>query len=109
MALPDDARHLPPTFTHHADLPVLTSGGARATVIMGELAGVRSPAQVHSPIVGAQVELGGGATTSVPLEPDFEHALMVMAVRSGSPPVTATPTWRPARCCTSAVAAGSCG
>ena len=89
IALPDDARSTAPTFAHHADLPVVAVGPARVRVLVGELAGARSPAVVFSPVVGAQVELPGGSRAVVPVDPAFEHALLVDrgAVRIGGAPV----------------------
>src|SRR5215213_4864528 len=42
VALPGSHRDVPPAFTHHDDLPVLSDGGLTATVLMGELAGAAS-------------------------------------------------------------------
>jgi quercetin 2,3-dioxygenase len=79
VALPDSARAVDPDWSHHADLPVLTEAGLAATVIMGELGGARSPGRSYSPIVGADVALSTGAVAVVPLEPDFEYAVLVMS------------------------------
>lgn len=79
IALPSDARNGPARFEHHADLPPLTEAGATVTVVLGALAGVRSPAGVHSPLVGADLRLPAGATVDLPLEPDFEHGLLVVS------------------------------
>jgi quercetin 2,3-dioxygenase len=76
VALPDARRLAPPSFEHHAELPVATVGSLRAIVLMGELDGVRSPATAHSRIVGADVVATGDADTDVPLDPSFEHALV---------------------------------
>ncbi len=78
VALPDAERDRPPAFAHHADLPVLTDGGLRATVLMGELAGATSPAQCHTPLVGAEVALAAGADTRLPLRPGFEYAVLTL-------------------------------
>jgi quercetin 2,3-dioxygenase len=78
VALPDAARHVEPAFAHHADLPTLADGGLRATVLMGELAGVTSPARCHSPLVGAEVTLAAGADALLPLRPDFEYAVLTL-------------------------------
>lgn len=78
VALPDGARDGDPRFEHHEELPVVTDGGARLTVVMGELAGTRSPALVHSPLVGVDLRLPAGATVEVPLDPGFEHGLLVV-------------------------------
>jgi redox-sensitive bicupin YhaK (pirin superfamily) len=77
-------RDHPPSFAHHADLPVLTEGGLRATLLLGELAGGRSPGIVHTPLIGVDVDLGAGADAALPLEPDFEHAVLTV---SGAPEV----------------------
>lgn len=42
-------------------------------------AGSTSPAQMHSPLLGADVALAAGADAVVPLEPEFEHAVLVTA------------------------------
>ncbi|MGE5291516.1 MAG: pirin family protein [Micromonosporaceae bacterium] len=79
VALPDEHRHTDPHFEHHAELPVLTSDGIGATVLMGELGGLESPARVYSPIVGAEISIGGGRTGRLPLRPDFEYAALVLS------------------------------
>lgn len=76
VALPDAARDVPPAFTHHPDLPVVTGDGFRATVLMGSLAGATSAAVCHTPLVGAEVLLSGEAV--VPVRPDFEYALLTL-------------------------------
>jgi quercetin 2,3-dioxygenase len=77
VALPDSARDVAPAWAYHPTLPRLSATGLTATVIMGELAGASAPGQTHSPIVGADLALDPGADTLVPLEPDFEHAVLV--------------------------------
>ncbi|MEO3784236.1 pirin family protein [Actinocorallia sp. B10E7] len=79
VALPDGHRHTAPDFSHHADLPVITAPGVRATVFLGELDGVLSPGRVFSPITGADLSLDSGARTGLPLEPDFEYAVLTMS------------------------------
>ena len=49
VALPDAHRDVAPAWAHHSDLPVLTDGGLRATVIAGAMAGSVSPATTYSP------------------------------------------------------------
>lgn len=77
VALPDEARHVAPHFEHHADLPVLTEGGARVTVIMGSLGGATSPARAYTPLLGAEVVISGSA--ALPVEPGFEHAALLLS------------------------------
>ncbi|MET7752931.1 pirin family protein [Micromonospora sp. NPDC005367] len=79
VALPDSARAGAPDFAHHADLPRWRDGGLDATLLVGEIAGERSPAVVHTPLVGAQLELTGAAPTVMPLRPDFEYGLLAMS------------------------------
>jgi quercetin 2,3-dioxygenase len=51
IALPEERRHRAPSFAHHVGLPVITEGrGLRATVLLGDLAGARSPGSVHTPL-----------------------------------------------------------
>jgi redox-sensitive bicupin YhaK (pirin superfamily) len=79
VALPDAVRNGPPAFEHHADLPVVElDSGACVRVMVGELAGGRSAASTHSPIVGAEIDLGPGSATSLPLTAEYEHAVLVL-------------------------------
>lgn len=80
IAQPERTRHGPPAFEHHAALPqAALSGGGTATVLVGALArGVASPARRDTDHVGAELDLPGGAVM-VPLDPAFEHALMVLS------------------------------
>jgi len=78
VALPESDRNVPPSFTQHARLPVVTDGGLTATVLMGELAGARSPARCHTPLLGAEVTLAAGSRAALPLRPDFEYAVLVI-------------------------------
>ena len=84
VALPHAARDMPPTFAHHADLPVVADGGLTATVLIGTLAGVTSPARCHTPLVGAEITLTAGAAGTLPLRDDFEYAVLAL---DGAPTV----------------------
>lgn len=77
IAQPEATRHGPPDFEHHTQLPQVSLPGARATVLVGELAGSRSPARKDTPTVGAELDLAG--ETEIPLDPAFEHALVVLS------------------------------
>ncbi|MFC8594915.1 pirin family protein [Streptomyces atroolivaceus] len=79
VALPDSDRHVEPHFQHHTDLPTVTAPGLTATVILGELDGVTSPGRAYTPIVGADLALAAGAEARLPLEPDFEYAVLSMS------------------------------
>ncbi|MDX6356827.1 MAG: quercetin 2,3-dioxygenase [Streptomyces sp.] len=85
VALPDAHRHRAPAFEHHAELPEITGGnGLHATVILGELDGAQSPGSIYSPLVGADLTLAAGTAARLPLQPDFEYAVLTM---SGEPEV----------------------
>ncbi|WP_433548976.1 pirin family protein [Streptomyces sp. CA-294286] len=79
VALPDAHRHTEPHFQHHTDLPTVTAPGLAATVILGELDGAASPGTSYTPIVGADLTLTRGAQASLPLDPDFEYAVLSMS------------------------------
>jgi quercetin 2,3-dioxygenase len=76
VALPEGSRHGPGAFEHHAELPQAELDGAVATVLLGDFAEQRSPARHDSPLVGVDLQLHGD--TTVPLQPDWEHALVVL-------------------------------
>ncbi|GIF74533.1 pirin family protein [Asanoa siamensis] len=76
VALPEDARHQPARFEHHAALPADTRGGVTTTVVVGELGELRSPARVHTPLLGAELLFEPGARLDVALRPDFEYGLL---------------------------------
>ncbi len=78
VALPDGAAAGPASFQQVTDLPVWTSPGLVATVMVGAVGDVRSPAVVHTPLVGADLALAPGARAALPLDPDFEHAVLVL-------------------------------
>ncbi|MFE7323711.1 pirin family protein [Streptomyces sp. NPDC057565] len=79
VALPDAHRHVEPHFQHHTDLPTVTAPGLTATVILGELDGATSPGTAYTPIVGADIALTRGAQARLPLDPDFEYAVLSMS------------------------------
>lgn len=97
IALPERRRHGDAEFERHDDLPALSlraSDGADAiaTVVVGELGGVTSPASTHTPIVGAEVGLEPGSRVRIPFRREWEHAiaavegdLVVHAGRAGEP------------------------
>lgn len=77
IALPESARHMPPGFDHYPELPQSQSDGLHITVFAGEMLGLKSPARVHTRLVGADLALTRGADVALPLAADFEHALLV--------------------------------
>lgn len=78
VALPDAVRNTDPAFNHYQTLPVIESRGGAATVIIGALEGVHSPALSFSPMTGAQLNIVGGGELWLDLNRRFEHALFVL-------------------------------
>jgi redox-sensitive bicupin YhaK (pirin superfamily) len=76
VALPDAHREVAPHFQHYATLPGFTSDGLTTTVLMGSVGGATSPGTAYSPLVGADLKLTPGADVELPLEPDFEYAVL---------------------------------
>ncbi|MGW0080419.1 pirin family protein [Streptomyces sp. NPDC003393] len=79
VALPDAHRRTDPHFEHHADLPTVTAPGLAARLILGDLDGATSPGTTYTPIIGADLALTRGADVRLPLEPDFEYAVLSMS------------------------------
>ena len=50
-----------------------------ATLILGSVDGAASPGTTYTPIVGADLALADGADVRLPLEPDFEYAVLSMS------------------------------
>lgn len=98
VALPDRDRHIDPFF-EHAAIAAVTVGPATLRVFVGRLATdadaalatsraaagapptdpVPGPVRTFSALVGAQLDLPAGATLDLPVDPAFEHGLLVDA------------------------------
>ncbi|MEU6733355.1 pirin family protein [Streptomyces physcomitrii] len=91
VALPDSDRHTEPKFEHHAELPVVTAPGLRATVLLGELDGAASPGTTYTPLVGADLALAAGTEARLPLVPDFEYGVLCMSGETFVDGVPVTP------------------
>jgi quercetin 2,3-dioxygenase len=76
VAQPDATRSGPAAFEHHSALPEAEVGGVVASVLVAKLAGAASPARADSPLVGADLVIRRSGT--VPLDPAFEHGLLVV-------------------------------
>ena len=79
VALPDRDRETEPLFRSYRELPSLALDGARGRVLIGELAGVRSPAHSYTPLVGADLVLDPGATVSLRVDPAYEYGVFVIS------------------------------
>ncbi|ALC19026.1 pirin family protein [Streptomyces pristinaespiralis] len=79
VALPGAHRGIEPHFQHHTELPEVTAPGLSATVVLGTLDGAASPGTTYTPLVGADLTLARGAEARLPLEADFEYAVLSMS------------------------------
>ncbi|MBF6316198.1 pirin family protein [Nocardia cyriacigeorgica] len=78
IALPGSGAGIEPHFEQHRELPVYEVEGLRATVLLGTLAGVTSPAITYTPLVGADAHIDAGARVTLPVQPAFEYAVLVL-------------------------------
>ena len=77
-ALPDQDRHRPPSFQHVPQVPQLELTGGVVRVFSGTLADAFSPAEHFSNLVGADLQVHPGEQLQLPLQRDFEHALLLL-------------------------------
>lgn len=79
VVLPQDAHDTERGFDHHVTTPVpLPDGAGTVRVFVGSLPGLgSSPITLHSRLVGAQLDLGPDARLRLPIERDFEHAVLL--------------------------------
>jgi redox-sensitive bicupin YhaK (pirin superfamily) len=88
IALDEAHRHGPPAFRNYPVLPVIERGGCRFTLLAGSLFGATSPVEVFSPMLGVDVAMRAAGEITVPIDPAFEHALLMLegtAVLDGEP------------------------
>ena len=78
IALPDAERERAPSFQHCPELPRIERDGFGITLLVGDWLGASSPAQVFSPLLGADLRANGAAETTLPLRPAFEHAVVCL-------------------------------
>lgn len=76
VALPDSDRDTAPGFQHHAPEPVRGEGW-EARVFLGSALGSTSPVTTFTPLLGAEILLQAGTTLRVPVDPAFEHGILV--------------------------------
>jgi redox-sensitive bicupin YhaK (pirin superfamily) len=76
VALPSSTRHGPSAFEHHGELPKFEMPNAEATVLVGTVGDTTSSARHDSEAAGVELKLKRGEHV-VPLQKDFEHAMVV--------------------------------
>jgi redox-sensitive bicupin YhaK (pirin superfamily) len=82
VALADKDRHIPPFFEHHI-APRTTIGDAQLIVFIGSLTGdtgtVTAGTTTFTPLLGAEIQAPAGSTFTIPVNPAFEHGVLVDA------------------------------
>jgi len=76
VALPGHARDMAPAFDRFVP-EVVGDGPATWRVFLGSVGGMSSPVTTHSPLLGAELVLVGGAEITISVDPAFEHGLLV--------------------------------
>ena len=74
--LPERDRGTAPAFDHHVPPAVPLEDGV-VRVFLGTLEGSTSPVRTFSPLVGAEIVLGGGFAHTFTVDPAFEHGVLV--------------------------------
>ena len=74
VAQPEATRHERPAFEHHEALPEVAFGAARATVLVGRLAGVASPARRDTDLIGVDLALPTGSAELPRLRHSSTHS-----------------------------------
>ncbi|MGQ0700972.1 MAG: pirin family protein [Panacagrimonas sp.] len=77
IALPDEVRNVEPAFDHYPKLPQVVHEGLCCTVLVGEALGAASPARMYSPAMGLDIQMPAATVASLPLNAEFEHAVLV--------------------------------
>lgn len=78
IALPNTYRHMQPQFVHYSQLPTLTQSRCKITVLAGEFLDCKSPVQVYSELMGADIEALEHTQITLPLRADFEYGILLL-------------------------------
>jgi quercetin 2,3-dioxygenase len=78
IALPEARRNGDAAFDHHPKLPEIARDGLDMTLIIGQALGERSPAKVYSDMAGLDITARDAGTRRLPLDPKFEHAVVLI-------------------------------
>src|SRR5262249_38080 len=77
-ALPDQQRNRAASFQHVSEVPVSELPGGVAYVFAGRSGDVVSPAEHFSDLIRAELRVHRGVGLSLPLERQYEHALLLL-------------------------------
>ena len=77
-ALPESRRRGAPGFAHVSEVPVIERPSGVVRVFAGGIEGAVSPAPYYSDLVGVDLQVHPQHTLALPLEPAYEHAVLIM-------------------------------
>lgn len=78
VALPKDQLEIAPEFEHQSQLPSVSQGGLKATLLVGEFMNAKAPTTHFSELVGVELVLAPGEYL-IELKPEFEHGFLLAA------------------------------
>ncbi|HEX5352738.1 MAG TPA: pirin family protein [Rhodanobacteraceae bacterium] len=78
IALDEAHRHGPPAFRNYPVLPVIERGDFHITLLAGSLFGQTSAVEVFSPMVGMDIAAQRAGEIEIPLDPAFEHGVLML-------------------------------
>jgi redox-sensitive bicupin YhaK (pirin superfamily) len=79
VALPDGHRHRPPGFDRQAEVPVVESAAGLVHVFAGAFEDARAAAPCYSDLCGLDLQVHPKQALQVPLNPRYEHGVLVMS------------------------------
>jgi quercetin 2,3-dioxygenase len=83
VALPDAIRNSDAAFQAVDTVPSSEQRGGIIQVFSGSLQGATSPARHYSELLGAEIQVHAGETIEVELNPQYEHAVLVLSEDCG--------------------------
>lgn len=78
IALPDEHRDITPSFTNIESVPIIETTGGLIHIFAGNLEGITSPIPYFSEILGASVQVHPRQSMSFAINPQFEHAVLLL-------------------------------
>lgn len=81
IALPDRDRYTAPDFALHRQLPEIDLGAFTSKVLIGDFAGMASPAMGRSPLVALELSSRAAGRSAIPLTVGFDYGLWVLSGR----------------------------
>lgn len=95
IALPDADRNGQASFQHIEAVPIIEQAGGTVSVFAGSVFGCSSSAKHFSPVIGADIALSARASLELPLDPSFEHGVLLLTgdAEIDGQPIDATSLW----------------